>query len=251
MDQKERKKKSMADELLGTALEEQGPGDMKQRVEKFASALRLHEIRLQSMLKLNRMTDATQKEIMDFVLDDGIRVTQSRFSLLGLLNEDESIFTVHAWTKATMAACDVDDPSLDLPLKGAGLWAEPIRQREAVVINDYSAPHPAKKGMPGGHVKLTRYMAVPIFVDGRIVCLGAVANKEDDYDEADIRALENMLYDMWRLIEHNEMISALKERLDLIERMNRAMVERELTHHESKEENQALRERIAELEGGG
>lgn len=210
-------------------------------------ALKLHEIRQQALLRLNKMTDASAKELMNFVLNECIKMSQSELSLLGLLNGDETVLSIHAWSKEAMAQCAVKETVLDLPVAGAGLWAEPIRLRKAVIVNDYCAPHPSKKGCPEGHVQLKRYMGVPVIESNRVVCLGAVANKESKYDASDIKAFEVMLYDMWRLILRKRMETELEERVEEIERMNRAMVGRELTMEELKKENKELTKRIEEL----
>jgi hypothetical protein len=54
-------------------------------------------------------------------------------------------------------------------------------------MNDYAQDPPAKKGLPEGHVPLTRLLSLPILVDGRVAMVIAVANKATDYTDADIR----------------------------------------------------------------
>ncbi len=63
------------------------------------------------------------------------------------------------------------------------------RQRRPVITNDYSAPNPAKRGYPEGHVKVERHMNIPVFEDGKIVIVAGVGNKDEEYDESDVRQL--------------------------------------------------------------
>jgi PAS domain S-box-containing protein len=163
-------------------------------------ALKCHEIRLQSLLDLNKMAGASQQEILDFVREEVIKVTQSKLAFIGFLNEDESVMSVDNWSRDAMAQCAVVDKPMNFPIAQAGLWAEAVRQRKPIIVNDYAAAGPYQKGMPRGHVPINRFLGVPVFDGERIVAVAAVANKENEYDESDVRAFTSMLNDMWRLI---------------------------------------------------
>ncbi len=173
--------------------------------------LKSHEKRLEILLQLNRMAKAPQKDIVAFVRNKAIEITQSEFSFIGFLSEDESIMTVDSWSKGTMAQCAVMDKPMHFPIAQAGLWAEPVKQRKPIVINDYNAYKPGKKGVPEGHVPINRFLSIPVFEGDRIVAVAAVANKKNDYDEADILAFTSMMNDMWRLVRYNQAEDALVE----------------------------------------
>ena len=68
------------------------------------------------------------------------------------MNEDETVLTMHSWSKEAMAECAMSDKPLVYPLETTGLWGEAARQRKPIVTNDYAAPNPLKKGLPEGHV---------------------------------------------------------------------------------------------------
>ena len=70
-----------------------------------------------------------------------------------------------------------------------GLWGEALRQRKPIITNDYSSPDSMKKGQPEGHVKIIRHMNVPVLDQGRIVIIAGVGNKEEFYDDSDVRQL--------------------------------------------------------------
>jgi len=169
--------------------------------KKAEEDIKLHEERLESMLKLNKMIDASEKEIMDFVNNELIAISQSKFSFIGLMNEDESIFILHAYSKSAMDECLIIDKPVEFSVETAGVWAEAIRQRRPIVINDYNDTDLPKKSYPAGHVELTRLVSVPIFEAEGIVALACVANKNKDYEDSDVQALTSMLNDMWRLIQ--------------------------------------------------
>jgi PAS domain S-box-containing protein len=171
-------------------------------------ALHLHESRLQALLELNKMREAPEQEILDLVREELIKITQSEFAFIGFMNEDESVMSMDNWSKETMAQCAVVDKPMHFPIAQAGLWGEVVRQSKPIVVNDYLR-YSGKRGQPEGHVPIKRFLSVPVFDMKRIVAVAAVANKEKDYDESDVRAITSMMNDMWRLIRHKRAEEAL------------------------------------------
>ena len=177
-------------------------------------ALRLDEMRLQAILKLDQMADAPLQEITDFALEEAIRLAGSTIGYLAHLNADETVLTMYSWSKAAMEQCRITDKPLIYPVETTGLWGEAVRRRGPVITNDYSAPNPLKRGFPEGHVKITRHMNAPVFDGDRIVMVAGVGNKATDYDESDVRQLTLLMAGMWRLIQRKRAADALRESED-------------------------------------
>ncbi|MCD1294565.1 hypothetical protein CUJ83_06060 [Methanocella sp. CWC-04] len=173
--------------------------------------LKLDESRLEALLELSRITDATMHEICDFTLEEGVKLTGSKIGYLAFLSEDESVLTMYAWSRQGLKECEVTDKPILYPVKGTGLWGEAVRQRKPIVTNDYSAPSPYKKGVPDGHVNLFRHMNVPIFDGDRIVIVAGVANKERAYDSSDIRQLTLLMSGMWNILQRKRYYEELLE----------------------------------------
>jgi PAS domain S-box-containing protein len=174
------------------------------------TALELSSQRAQALLHLNQMTDATVREITDFALEEAVRLTQSTIGYLAFLNDDESVLTMHSWSKAAMAECAIIDKPIVYPVSTTGLWGEAVRQRRPVITNDYAATSPLKKGCPQGHVLVKRHMNIPVFDGTRIVIVAGVGNKSGEYEDADIQQLTLLMEGMWRLLERNRAEDALK-----------------------------------------
>jgi len=185
--------------------------------KRAAEALRLDESRLEALLRLNQMTQASLQEITAFALEEGVRLTKSKIGYLAFMNEDETVLTMHSWSKTAMDQCAIIDKLIVYPIETTGLWGEAVRQRQPVITNDYAAPNPLKKGHPEGHVQVTRHMNVPIFDDQRIVAVAGVGNKEEPYDESDIRQLTLLMQGMWRLIQRREAVEELRKARDALE----------------------------------
>jgi PAS domain S-box-containing protein len=174
-------------------------------------ALRLNEKRLEALLKLNQMTDAPLDEITRFAMEEATRLTGSKIGYLAFMNEDETVLTMHAWSKSAMAECRIQDKPLIYPVETTGLWGEAVRQRRAIITNDYSAPNPWKKAYPEGHVQVINHMNVPIFDGNRIVIVAGVGNKSSDYDASDVQQLTLLMEGMWRIVQRKRAEEALRD----------------------------------------
>lgn len=169
-----------------------------------------NEARLETLLRLNEMSPSSLKEIADFALEEAVRLTRSSIGYLAFVNDDETVLTMYSWTKAAMEKCVMADKPLEYPLADTGLWGEAVRQRRAVITNDYAAPNPGKNDYPQGHVELRRHMNAPIFDGEHIVLVAGVGNKEEEYDETDVQQLTLLMQGLWRTFERKQAEEALR-----------------------------------------
>jgi two-component system phosphate regulon sensor histidine kinase PhoR len=174
-------------------------------------ALKLDEARLEALLKLAQMSGASEQGIADFALEEAVRLTGSEVGWMGALDEGGMLVTLYNFSSRAMQECEVVGRPHSFNLKNAGIWAQPIFRREPVVINDYPAPNPAKKGFPEGHVELRNFLAVPVFDDGRVVAVAEVGNKKSDYDWSDVRQLALLMAGVWPIILRKRAEEALRQ----------------------------------------
>ncbi|MBK9518213.1 MAG: PAS domain S-box protein [Anaeromyxobacter sp.] len=172
--------------------------DLTQRNEWDArrrADLRRHEC----LERLARSRGATLRELLDRALEESLVLTGSALGYIYYYDEDRREFTLHSWSQSVMRACSIPDMQRVYALDKTGLWGEVVRQRRPVVVNAFAAPHPHKKGYPLGHAALTRFLTVPVVVDGRIVAVAGAANKADPYDDEDVRQLGLYMDAVWQL----------------------------------------------------
>ena len=181
---------------------------------------RLEEERLEALVKLNSMAGASLSEITDFAREEAVRLTESTLGYLAFMNADETALIMHSWSKSAMKKCGIKDKHFVYPIKTTGLWGEAVRQRRPIITNEYSLPSPMKKGYPEDHVKLTRHMNIPIIDGDHIVAVAGVGNKEEDYDESDLRQLTLLMQGMWSLIQRKQIEDALKQYSDELKTAN-------------------------------
>ena len=183
-------------------------------------SVKLDEDRLSTLLKLTQMKFATEKELSDFALEEAVRLTRSRGGYLHFFNEEEGTLQLHSWSRDVLKICTaVQDHQY--PLAEAGIWADSIRTRGAVLHNDYQSLT-GKKGYPEGHFHLVRHLGVPIFDGDRIVGVTGVGNKEEPYDESDMRQITLFMDSMWRILKQRR---TGDEREKLIQELQQALAE--------------------------
>lgn len=173
------------------------------RRKKAEEEVKLNESRLSATIDLYRMTSATRQEYSNYALEKAIELTKSRIGYLAFVNEDETVLTMYAWSRQAMDECRISNKPREYPVKNTGLWGEAVRQRKAVITNDYAADNPLKKGCPEGHVHLTRHMNVPVFDGNRIVIVAGVANKQQDYNSTDVTQINLLMGALWQIIKRN------------------------------------------------
>ncbi|WP_421904161.1 diguanylate cyclase [Maridesulfovibrio sp.] len=170
----------------------------------------LNEIRFETLASLSGMADADFSQIYDFALEAAVRITRSKIGYIYFVNEDESELRLYAWSRSVMPQCSVESIPDVYHVNDVGVWGDAIRQRRPMILNDYGACV-AKKGLPAGHVPINRHMNVPLFDDGKIVLLVGVGNKEDEYDDEDVRQLSLLMDGMWNIVRRKQADEALRQ----------------------------------------
>jgi signal transduction histidine kinase len=205
--------------------------------------------RLEAQWKIARMVDADRNIICNYALTEIINLTESRYGFYGFLNEDESIMNICAWSKQVMEDCRADKEHIAFPLEKSGIWGDAIRKRKSLIINDLSEEHPSKKGVPEGHVTITRLIVTPIFRHDRIVAVGAVANKAENYIEKDLEQMVSFLHSVQVMLDKRLAEEELKKHrehlMDIVEeRTSELRVINEELEKEISERKQAEAESI-------
>ncbi len=139
-------------------------------------------------LRLHEMINESDDAISAVLCEACSEVTDSPMAFFGMLEPDESAMIAHVWSPTAMTECGISDKPLRFPIETAGLWAQPIRQREPVICNDYPGAL-EKQGLPEGHVPITRYLGVPILHGNRVVAVAGAANRGPGYEERHIDRL--------------------------------------------------------------
>jgi len=178
--------------------------------KRVSMALESANARLEAMWSVASLEGTDIKATCDHILSSIVSMTTSRYGFYGFMNADESTLTFHSFSGEAMHDCSMVEEPVRFDISKAGVWAEAIRQRKPLILNNYSAAHPAKRGLPAGHVLLERILVVPHFNHGSIISVAAVANREDDYDETDVWQIQAFLSAVHEMLDRRKAEAELR-----------------------------------------
>lgn len=194
-----------------------GPDGKVAAVEGFAcdvTETQQVEKRLRILLGILQHPAPDVQTFLDFALEEAIRLTGSSIGYIYFYHEDRRQFVLNSWSKGVMDQCTVIEQQTVYDLDKTGVWGEAVRQRAPIILNDFAAPHPLKRGLPEGHSPLKRFMTVPVFSRGAIVAVVGVANKAAEYDEEDTLQLSLLMVAVWKNVERMRADEALRQSED-------------------------------------
>jgi GAF domain-containing protein len=127
--------------------------------------------------------DALYGEVLRIILE----VTESRYGIFGYINEKGDLM-VPSMTKDIWEKCQIPDKSAVFRREwwGESIWARALKQKETLFSNEIS------HRTPKGHIQMTRSVAAPIVLQGKVIGLLQVANKETDYGDKDVGMLNSI-----------------------------------------------------------
>lgn len=160
------------------------------------------QLRLKSLVAILQHPTESVQELLQVAVEQAVRLTDSQIGGISYgYDEEKGTFAVSLRSRSAEESCSIPEPVRSQGSRVSGLLREAIRRRSPLVINDYLAPHPLKKGYPKGHPEIRRYMAVPVLRNGRVVAAVAVANKAAEYDQADVEQLTLLMDAVWNAVE--------------------------------------------------
>lgn len=163
------------------------------------------------LLLSNLSEDRSEHDFAQAALQRLEDLTGSCVSFMHFVNESSHEVELIAWSRRTEALyCNVVDFASSYPLSRAGIWAEGVRTRSPVTVNDYSLAE-RRRGLPEGHPDMVRFVSVPLIDFGAVVMLIGVGNKAQDYGDRDVETVQLFAREIWRLIQRGRNQASLKQ----------------------------------------
>lgn len=150
-----------------------------------------------------------EKALLQRGLDTVQHLTDSRIGFFHFVSEDQSEVELVTWSSDTLAhyCRAVFEPHY--PLAAAGIWADCVRLKQPVIINDYATAS-GKKGLPEGHAEVRRFVSVPIFDGDKVRMIIGVGNAARDYGERDVETVRLFCNDLYRIIQRKRTEETLR-----------------------------------------
>ena len=173
--------------------------------------------RLESLLRISQYRAKTVQDLLDYALSETIALTESKIGYIYFYNEATRQFTLNTWSSGVMDVCGIRQPQSVYDLEKTGIWGEAVRQAKSIVINDFSAVNPLKKGYPEGHAPLHRFLTAPVLSQGAIVAVLGLANKKSAYTDADIHQATLMMNSVWQIAERKRVEEELVQSRQMLQ----------------------------------
>ena len=158
-------------------------------------------MKLNALWSVNNIKETDSKIIADYILETITQMTGSEYGFYSLVDADEAVIAVNAWS----ARGAVLEGPQDYPVIEPGLWAEAIRGRQPWIMRF------AEGGAAHGHPALSSLLIVPHFARDKIIAAAAVANRASDYHEGDIAQITAFLNSVQALLESKQAEEALRK----------------------------------------
>ena len=173
-------------------------------------ALKRDEARFRCFAEIIQHPAGTLKEFLGFALERAVDLTGSRVGFLFFYDPESKTFTLNARSSQAERECKIPVSGPVKHLDKTGIWGEAVRQRRPIIVNDFQAPNPLKRGYPEGHVPLERFMAVPVFRNGEIAAVVGLGNKAEDYGPSDVEQLRLLMEMIWNVVDRLKAEEALR-----------------------------------------
>lgn len=176
---------------------------------RYNHRLRLQAQRTDALLSLPAIT-GDEEEFLQNSLNYAEKLTGSVISFVHFVDESDQDVEFFAWSKSTKEKYCEADHERHYPVDEAGIWADAIRLRKPVVINQYSKA-PNRHGLPEGHARLHRIISLPVVSDGKVVMIVGVGNKPQPYSSHDVETLQLLANEMWGIAQSRRNQNAIAE----------------------------------------
>ncbi|MBF0233982.1 MAG: PAS domain S-box protein [Desulfamplus sp.] len=190
--------------------------------KKAESILQKNKIRFESLYKLSNETGDI-KQLCEYALEEAIKLTDSKVGYFHFFNQKEIKKGLFIWFKDSAEKCKVSY-DLEYPLELAGIWADSLIQKKAVIHNDYQILTSLKE-YPEGHFEVIRHMSIPVRFNDEVVAICGVGNKIEPYDENDTIQLQLYMDALWSLIQRKIAEQSLRESMQTLKSFLNAIPE--------------------------
>ncbi|WP_417446818.1 EAL domain-containing protein [Kangiella sp.] len=163
-----------------------------------------HEAKLNKhLLELqNHLHIGGERYFMQHSVDIAENLTNSSIAFIQFIDDTQKLSKIVTWSTNTLAHNSTENFENQYPIDQAGIWADAIRDKRPVVINDYETAS-EKKGLPGDHAYLKRLISLPVIDNDKVTMMVGVGDKESDYTAQDVETLQILANTIWNLTKQS------------------------------------------------
>jgi PAS domain S-box-containing protein len=154
----------------------------------------------------------SDKELYSQALDIAVKITESEIGFFHQVSDNQQEIILTTWNDEAKKNCTTVFDN-HYPLHMAGNWADCVRQKKAVVNNDFKHS-PNKHGLPEGHTTVRRFMSIPVVQDDRVRLIFGVGNKSADYTPLDVIQIQSVANELFKILEKRNIEQTLRKSED-------------------------------------
>ena len=188
-------------EISGSALERPGEQRHYIMVARDITWRHLSEARMAQLMALAaESAQLDEQTLAQKAMDTIEALTHSKIGFLHMVSDDQQEIELLAWSSATVQHYCKAAYDEHYPVASAGIWADSIRTRAPVVVNDYSTLE-TRHGLPPGHSELHRLISVPVLEGDKVRMVIGVGNADYEYGDEAVRTVQLFGGELYQLIQ--------------------------------------------------
>ncbi|MBI5680968.1 MAG: PAS domain S-box protein [Methanobacterium sp.] len=186
-------------------------------------------IKLRKELEINRSLariyvpiispESSMEDVTVAILGEARKLTKSKYGFVSSIDTKTGENILHSLS-SMMMECEVmweknEVVSFHVGSDGIypGLWGHCLNTKESFYTNN-AQKHPSAKGVPEGHVKLEKFLGIPVLIDNEVAGEIALANPVNDYSDDDINVVERIAEFFAMAIQRKKYEDQIKNSLD-------------------------------------
>ncbi|MGC8491603.1 MAG: PAS domain S-box protein [Syntrophobacteraceae bacterium] len=120
------------------------------------------------------------------------------------VESDQKTLSLQQFSTRTLDEfCQIPEKGMHYSIDRAGVWVDCVREKKPVIHNDYDSLE-QKRGIPEGHVRVVRDLAVPVIRDGELVAIMGVGNKPGNYTATDSETASYLADVVWEIVSRKQ-----------------------------------------------
>jgi GAF domain-containing protein len=145
---------------------------------------------------LDMISTSSFKEISDFVLQEALRLTDSKYCYIAYVDPENKDSVGISFTKMT-SECDtyekIGEARFPVRKDGTygGLLGYSLDTGKSFYTQDVTA-HDAAHGIPEGHIPVKQFLSVPVFSSGELTGQIVLGNPKEDYTDKDLEVTDKI-----------------------------------------------------------
>jgi PAS domain S-box-containing protein len=185
------------------------------------------------------------EDLLRKALDETGKVTQSPIGFYHFLDDNQQTLTLQAWsTRTSQEFCNIKGMAgMHYPVGKAGVWADCVKEKRAIVHNDYKSLA-LKKGLPAGHAEVIRELVVPVIRDDKVVAILGIGNKPFNYTDSDVELVSYIADVTWEIIARKqaeqEIVEAREKAVESEKKTHQLYYELQTSEEEIRASNEEL-----------